>query len=550
VPLTSLAEAAGIDLADLQLGDSRTVFRRSPLVGTSQLAALPWSVFRAVLEAYGDSVQLVLDYEDVPVHTVDALMDAASWDQIRSMLEPAGQYRIRIGIDKARLLDLNGLSGRNICHFFFTSQLVALLDEGLPRIEEEIWDTADAPALILAGDATVYLAGPLLCVTGGGCLDGAAVPVARFPAEVIAALREARRENVSVDAAAIGDLTPWHVQISPTVPCSGAGEEVRARLAALHAQLCLLSLCDRARSCGTATAARVEFRSTERLVSVTADTTGSLLRTVTVGQARALTSVVSWCYEDILHPAVRTWTAQRLQFVQVRIAMLAGAAPDTDQAAAVLRAITDVDTTKDLFWKSFLEDAVSDYLDRIREFDDAIDKTADAYGEQASGITDKLTASVLAAVGAFIGSIIAAAFSKPFNANLFRAGVWAYTAYLAIFPAGLGLTAHASRYRDLHTRFERRRSDYESLLGADHVSQRISTRITDARRCWKQFFATAAILYIVIVTLALIGGDEIPQIIKAPAAVTANNPSPNQQPTQQASNRSTSATRSSPHPKQ
>ena len=208
------------------------------------------------------------------------------------------------------------------------------------------------------------------------------------------------------------------------------------------------------------------------------------------------------------------------------MALQAGAAPDSGQPAAVLRAVADVDTTKDVFWKAFLEDTVSDYLDRLREFDDVIDKTADAYGEQASGITDKLTTSVLAAVGAFIGSIIAAAFSKPFNVDLFRAGVWTYAAYLAVFPAGLGLSVQASRYRDLDIRFGRRRSDYESMLGADHVRQRIGTRITDARRRWRRFFTTAAILYAAIVIIALTAGAELPQIIKAPAAATTNHPRP------------------------
>jgi hypothetical protein len=522
--LVGLTEAAGIDLADLQLGDGKKAFQRSPIVGTTQLAAIPWSVLRAVLDAYGDSVQLAIDYEDIPIHVLDASMDEASWRQICLALEPSGQYRIRIGIDKARLLELNGFTGPNICHFFFASQLLVLLDEGASRIEAEIWDVADCPALIMVGDVAVDLAGPLLRVTGGTCLDDAAVPVAQIAADVVAALRDARRENASVDAAAIGDLTPWHVRATPEMACSGMGEEIRVRLAALHAQLCLLSLCDRARNSGSATAARVEFRSTERLVSVTLDTVSACLRAVTDAQGSALMSVVSWCYEDVLHPAARSWTAQRIQFVQVRIALLAGSAPDAGEPAAVLRAITDIDTVKDVFWKAFLEDAVSDYLDRLRELDEEIDKTADAYGEQASGITDTLTNSVLAAVGVFIGSIIAAAFIKPFNADLFRVGVWAYTVYIAVFPAGLGLSVQASHYRDLHTRFGRRQSDYESLLGADHVRERIGRRITDARRSWKRFFATAVVLYVIVVAVALVGGVEVPQIVKAPTTVTVTHP--------------------------
>ena len=170
-------------------------------------------------------------------------MDEGSWDQIRSMLEPTGQYWIRIGVDKARLLELNRLSGCNICHFFFTSRLLAMLEAGPLCIEAEIWDTADAPALILAGNATVDLVGPILRVTGGACLDGAAVPAAGIPADVIAALREARRENVSVEAAIIGDLTPWHVQTSPEVPCSGAGEEIRAELLSTPVDQDLLGGC-------------------------------------------------------------------------------------------------------------------------------------------------------------------------------------------------------------------------------------------------------------------------------------------------------------------
>jgi hypothetical protein len=543
-PLADLAEAAGISLTDFQLGDSKKTFQRSPRVVTSQLAAIPWNVFRAVLDAYGDSVQLTLDYEDAPLETIDASMDADSWHSISSALEPTGQYRIRVGIDKARLLDLNRFSDSNICHFFFAERLLALLAEGPPSIEAEIWDTPDISALVLTGDATVDLVGPLLRVTGGAHLGSAAVPAAGIPADIIAGLREARRENVSVETATIGDLTPWHVQVSPAVACSGTGEEIRTQLEALHAQLCLLSLCDRARSSGAPTAARMEFRSTERLASVTADTTSASLRAVTVAQARALTSVVSWCYEDVRYPAVRNWTAQRIQFVQVRIALLAGTAPDIDQPTAILRAITDIDATKDMFWKGFLEDTVSNYLDRLRELDDVIDKTADAYGEQTSGITDTITNNVLAAVAAFIGSIIAAAFIKPFNADLFRVGIWAYTAYLVVFPACLGLSAQASRYHDLDSRFARRRSDYESLLGLDHVSQRIGTRITEARHRWQRFFAAAAILYVAIAAAAIVGGVVLPQIIQTPSTVIVNHPQPTQQPT----SRGPVRTRSEPRP--
>jgi hypothetical protein len=523
-PLTDLASAVGIDAADLRLGDSKKVFQRSPAADTRKLAVLPWDVLRTVLDAYGDAVQLTLDYADVPVCIIDSSMNAADWDQIRSGLEPTGQYRMRIGVDKARLLDLNGLDGRNISHFFFATRLLAVLDEGPCHIGMELWDDADAPALILVGDANVDLAGPLLHVAGGVYLNNAVVPHAGIPADVLTALRETRRENVSVDAAVIGDLTPWHLEAhSRGNLCSGTGERVRARLTAVHAQLCLLSICDRARSCEILTAARIEFRSTERVASLTADSTSSWLQGITDPQSDALTSVVSWCYEDVLYPAPRTWTTQRIQFVQVRIAMLAGAAPEADQHASFLRAITDIDATKDVFWKTFLGDAISDYLTQLRELDDMIDTTANAYSEQASGITGKLTGSVLAAVGAFIGSIVAAAFTKPFNADLFRAGIWTYAGYLLIFPAGLGLSVQYSQYCDMRTQFARRRSDYDALLGEDHVSTRIGSRITDAARRWWIFFSATLALYAVIVAAAVVGGAEIPGLVNAPVPVTADH---------------------------
>ena len=42
-PLTALAEAAGLDLSDLQLGDSRERFDRSPVVDRARLAGVPWT---------------------------------------------------------------------------------------------------------------------------------------------------------------------------------------------------------------------------------------------------------------------------------------------------------------------------------------------------------------------------------------------------------------------------------------------------------------------------------------------------------------------------
>ncbi len=165
----------------------------------------------------------------------------------------------------------------------------------------------------------------------------------------------------------------------------------------------------------------------------------------------------------------------------------------------------------------------------MRELDDVVDATADAYGERTASITDKLTTSMLAAVAALIGSFIAAAFSKPFNADLFRIAMWTYAAYLAVFPAGLGLWVQCAQYRDLGQRFTRRRAQFDSLLGADYVQDKIGTRIKDAQSRWKQFFAVALVLYTSVVAGAAIAGAELPRLVSGSSTSTvikSNTPGP------------------------
>ena len=478
---------------------------------------MPWATLQAMLDAYGEALALVLDYEGVPDQIIDATMGEVGWNGYRSSLETTGQYRIRINISKTRLLELAGLGADNVTHFFFMSGLLVLLDQGLLSVEDEIWRAADVPALVVVGDTDLDLTGPLLRVVGGAHAAGAAVPPPGLQPGIVRALRDARRELVSVEAPAIGQLTPWHLEIDSAVACSSAGEGVRSRLVAGYVQLCLVSVCDRARPSQPGTAARLEFRGAERLASVTVDSAAPRMRAVSHAEAHALRSVVTWCYDDVLHPGPRAWTPQRLQFVQVRIARLAGAVPETDRLPALLRALLEIDATKDVFWKAFLEETVSDYLDHLRELDDVVDATADAYGDRTAAIY-KLTASMLAAVAALIGSFIAAAFSKPFNADLFRVGMWTYAAYLAIFPAGLGLSVQLAQYHDLVQRFTHRRTEFDSLLGAAYVQTRIGARINDARRRWQGFFIAALALYILVVAAASVAGAELPGLVSRPSS--------------------------------
>ncbi len=92
----------------------------------------------------------------------------------------------------------------------------------------------------MVGDTDLDLTGPLLRVVGGAHAAGAAVPPPRLQPGVVRALRDARQELVSVEAPAIGQLTPWHLEIDSGVAGSPAGESVRSRLVAGCVQLCLV----------------------------------------------------------------------------------------------------------------------------------------------------------------------------------------------------------------------------------------------------------------------------------------------------------------------
>jgi hypothetical protein len=513
-PLLTLASSAGIDAQDLQRGDGVAVFERSPDVSRSALANVRWTDVDPLLESYGAALRLVIDYEGAEDLVIDAATTPQQWDAYRSALASNGQYRVRIKIDKRKLIEQTSIAAAtNVTHFFFAASLLQLLEAGLPELEKAIWTEPDDPALILVGDTELDLAGPLLRITGGRFLDSVRVPDTGVPSPTVAVLRSTQRELVSIEAPVVNALTPWHLWLDVAAAIPQLDDPVRQGFAAGYVQLGLMSVCDRARPGGSKTGARLEFRGVERLATVTVDTNNRDLRLVCAQDLLALHSIVEWCYEDVLHPGPRSWTPQRLHFVQVRLARLVSVGPEDERLSGVLRTLAEVDATKEVFWKAFLDDTVSDYLERLRDLEVEIDSTVDAYATRSTSIIEKLTANMLTAVAALIGSFIAAAFRSPFNADLFSVTMRIYAVYLALFPAILGLSSQVALYRDLDSQFAGRKETFERILGAAHVASRLGDRVERAKKRWKQFFLIAVILYAVVVVGAWIGASELPHLV-------------------------------------
>ena len=74
-------------------------------------------------------------------------------------------------------------------------------------------------------------------------------------------------------------------------------------------------------------------------------------------------------------------------------------------------------------------------------------------------------------MAALIGSFIAATFKEPFQAELFRIGMFAYAVYVIVFPLTIGVSSAVGDSRIATSSFTAQRDNLASVLGDKRVAR-------------------------------------------------------------------------------
>lgn len=424
----------------------------------------------------------------------------------------AGPYDVTVFVDKRRLVGSTPTPTATVRLYLLGESVRRALARGIAHFEAEVWPGAPEPLLLALLDTDVLLTGPYLTVAGGaslagGLADGPQPAGASLDVEAVLAGRD---RHIGWDTPWAQRLTPWHFQLDGH--CADA--DLEGLLRAQLVKLAVLFTCDRARTRAHAVPPGpilAEYRGREHVAVVPIDERAPI--GCTPEEAGAVLRAVDWCYERQPTGGRPDWVSDRLPFVQTRLAQAVEPHPEEARLAVLVRSMPYLLEGIERQWKAFVEGRVGEYLDRVQQVETLVGDTVTNVADRTLALAKGLTDAILAAVAVLIGSFIAAAFARPFNATLFRIGVLTYAGYVALFPCAVGLAASRSALKAARAQFDARVARFRETLYPEKVDEIVGRRVDDVQRTYERWWVAAALIYLGVAVLACVAAAFVPRLI-------------------------------------
>jgi hypothetical protein len=522
-PLFALAAALGIEPHELSNVETPTRLAGTFVVaGTSVAAAVTSQAIDALSMEYGDAVTITFRTGALDEFAYDGSYSVEALAQFVSRAAQSPQYDLLLEVEKSRLVR-RVLDGEPPCEavLYFTAEAaIAAFRSGIRAIEKALWPDTSRRLLILVLDREVLLRGDSLSVVGGAQLDEAPNEAARPPADLTIAARAAirRDEYIGWDTEFVTTLTPWHFYFGTT-----DASELVPYLDAAFVLLAALFTCDRARAIaapGSRPTIRAEFRGREHVAFVPI-IQGDPLTDVSIEQRQAVIGLIEWCYQRQSDEGDSPdWLADRLPFVQTRVAQALEGRPEDARFRAIATSMPEILQGAKWQWRAFVEGRVSEYLDKVSQLEGMVADTVDHYAERTTALSRGLADTMLAAVAALIGSFIAGAFAQPFDTILFRIGLLTYAGYVFVFPGALGLLSGQGQVAETKASFEAQRTRFNHALYEEKVDEIVSGRVLNAESRYRRWLCGVAAGYLLLTLAAAAAAVVIPQHVGSPGIST------------------------------
>jgi hypothetical protein len=515
-PLVNLASALGVEKAALEGVEQVDRLSGTFRVAAEAVANLRPDHFAAVLATYGDAARFQFKTGDIVDLEIVGVLDEAGLERLVADAAGAADawYDLVIHVDKVMIgTGLGQAPGGTIVKvFFFGSVLDGYLREGPHVFERELWQQSDSRLLIAVLDSDLKITGDALSVIGGSHLQEFQQEVAKEARPGLRRVATRRNDYIGWEGDLATSLTPAHFSYSDESIRGPIGDS----LDTLAVGSAAMYLCDRARLVprddGTAFV-QAEFRGREHVAFVPIDWTNALAD-VAASQRAASAAVVDWCYQELPDQAGTDMAADRLPFVQTRVAQLLESRPEDRRLAGLAGAMPAIEEGVRWQWRAFIEGRITEYLGHVKELEKAVGETVTRLSDQTSALVKRLTETSLAAVAALIASFIAATFKDPFQDDLFRIGMMTYAAYVVVFPLLLGVSSTYGDARLATDAFQRQRDNLASVLGDDRVMELVGGRMDDARSRFRFWTGVVVVLYVVAAVAAVVAAVMVPDLVK------------------------------------
>ena len=469
--------------------------------------ALSTASLQDVLGAYGDALTCRFLLGDRTLLTLAPGLDDAALARFRRELGASPSLRLELTLDKSRLLELwvGAVPGCQLFLYLFPRALHRLVCSPLSVLEGRLWQAeAPAKAVLLVRDHGIWLDGPCLSVLGGERV----ARVEEWREKVVRQLPDANRlreiystcrQRLNWEHHWLSYLTPLHVEVSG----EARGDDPIAQALRVHlANAILLFTADRTTGTGKQPE-RCQYAAGRRKVEMPwGDVTAPPCAEAKTG-SEALAKAFQWAY-------TAPWAAERLDLVQRGMIDRLWSAPEEQRFELLLRAAPDVREGLEWHWAAVVQEKLDGYYEQVRSLEDYVRSSVQGYDDQASGMIKHLSDTMLAAVAAVLGSLVAALFKEPFNAAVFRIGLWLYAAYVFFFPLGYGLLQQREVFRAQGAAFDEQRKRFEQRLQASHVQDVVGGQLKSARARFDRWFAATGVAYAAVIVLALLAAWVLP----------------------------------------
>jgi len=511
-PLTTLCDQIGVAKEALVEAEGINELAHTFEVSGQAASGLRLEELRAFVDEYGDAGSLEVQFGGLTELTIRGAVDEQALNEFVARAARQGPYDVVIRIKKRDLLpSIVGPSpARTVRAVMFSQTLAKFLRRGLREFEREVWPMAPDPLVLLAFDAEIQLTGPHLTILGGDALAEAQA-FANLPKPDLGfdSIAAARDRLIGWDTAWVRGLTPWHFELT------GNGDDP-ALVGLLNAQLVKLAIlftCDRARVPNAPMASTIiaEFRGREHVAFVPIEERSGVA--LTTKEAAAIIRLVNFCYERRGEQDDPDWVADRLPFVQIRVAQTLEPHPAAARLTAYVSAVPFLVEGILWSWKAWIAGKISEYLDRVQQLEILVADTVAKYASRSQDLVKALRETMLAAIGVLVGTFIAAAFKDPFNATLFRIGVLSYAGYVLLFPGAFGLTAAELDLRRARRQFNERCTSFQEILLPEKVSTIVGNKVKDAQTSVHRWMVTVGLCYVITFVAAIIAAARVPAAI-------------------------------------
>ncbi|KKH47757.1 hypothetical protein [Methanosarcina sp. 1.H.A.2.2] len=314
---------------------------------------------------------------------------------------------------------------------------------------------------------------------------------------------DVRQKNLHWQSQWLKFLTPLHLKMKGEIPY----KDPISKALLIH-QVNLIILYTAYRTKGTENnPTSSTYVSANQSVELTFENSLDQIGSDIIANATDLMEILEWVY-DI------KWSGDRIGFIQtVATQYLHAVSPVTRYQMFFYNTKNILNELK-WHWQAFIDGKVDNYTSQVQMLEDYVANTVQKFADQITGMNKSLSDTMLAAVGALIGSFIAALFKTTFNPQIFKIGMLAYAVYVLFFPLIYNMIYQWEQYKTICNNCDVRKKRFQERLYPDKVNEIVGKQITDSEKRFKRWFFTNIAIYLIIAVLAIFSAFWLPGFIQ------------------------------------